>query len=134
MPEIGIKKNCLYKREDKLYMALGFTSHFAKSEQPFGSLILGNSESETAGSVASNDAPSMGLLHGICADSCEFSVSVNIDYSQYANYVCSSGSTETAGSVAMGGSSFGTASTVSSFSGGGCSFSGGSSCSASFTC
>ena len=115
-------------------MALGFTSHYAKSEQPFGSLILGNSESETAGSVASNDTPVMGLLHGGDGDCCEFSVSVDIDYSQYANYVCSSGSTETAGSVAMGVGSFSTASTVSSFSGGGCSFSGGGGCSASFTC
>lgn len=116
-------------------MALGFTSHFAKSEQPFGSLILSNTESETAGSVASNDAPVMGLLNNGIGDCCEFSVSVDIDYSQYANYVCSSGSTETAGSVAMGTGSFSTASTVSSFSGGG-SFScgGGSSCSTSFTC
>lgn len=113
-------------------MALGFTSHFAKSEQPFGSLVLSNTESETAGSVASNNSPA-GLLQGGCSDCCEFSVSVDIDYSQYANFVCSTGSTETAGSVAMGGSSFSTASTVS-FSGGG-SFSGGScSCSASFTC
>ena len=45
-------------------MALGFTSHFTKSDQPFGSLILGNTESETAGSVASNDNPTsiMGTL------------------------------------------------------------------------
>ena len=134
MSEIDLIKFCLYRREDKFYMALGFTSHFAKSEQPFGSLILSNSESETAGSVASNDTPCMGLLQGGIGDCCEFSVSVNIDYSQYANYVCS-GSTETAGSVAMGGGSFSTASTVSSYSGGG-SFScgGGSSCSTSFTC
>ena len=133
MPEISLKKISLYKREDKLYMALGFTSHFAKSEQPFGSLILGNAESETAGSVASNDVPCSGLLQGGDGDCCEFSVSVNIDYSQYANYTCSSGSTETAGSVAMGGCG---SSTVSSYSGGSCgSYSGGGGgCSASFTC
>ncbi|MCR5266597.1 MAG: hypothetical protein K6E29_08425 [Cyanobacteria bacterium RUI128] len=114
-------------------MALGFTSHFAKSEQPFGSLVLSNTESETAGSVASNHGHPSGLLQGGCGDSYEFSVSVDIDYSQYANFVCSAGSTETAGSVAMGGSGFSTASTVS-FSGGG-SFSGSCcSSSASFTC
>ncbi len=113
-------------------MALGFTSHFTKSDQPFGSLILGNTESETAGSVASNDNPTsiMGTLFNanVC-DCCDFSVSVNIDYSQYANYVCTSGSTETAGSVAFSGSVSG-----GSFTGGGCSVSSGGGCSTSFTC
>ena len=131
--EISHKKKSLYKREDKLYMALGFTSHFTKSEQPFGSLILGNTESETAGSIAHNDESCSGLLQSGDGDCCEFSVSVDIDYSQYANYTCSSGSTERAGSVAMGGSG---SSSVSSYSGGSCgSFSsGGGGCSASFTC
>ena len=83
-------------------MALGFTSHYTKQDQPFGSLILSNSETETSGSVASNsnDSYGVGLLYsGSGYDSCEFSVSVNIDYSQYANYIGAS-STETAGSVA----------------------------------
>ena len=116
-------------------MALGFTSHYTKSEQPFGSLILGNTETETSGSVASNDNNSFGIcsLHsGECYDYCDFSVSVNIDYSQYANFVAySSGSTETAGSVAFsGGDCGGSVSSVSSFSGGG----GSCSCSTSFTC
>lgn len=113
-------------------MALGFTSHYTKSEQPFGTLVMGNNESETAGSVASD---SNNNSFGLCSiytggdyDCCDFSVSVNIDYSQYANFVStsSSGSTETAGSVAFstGGAS------VSSFSGGGASCS----CSTSFTC
>ncbi|MBO6271365.1 hypothetical protein J6O48_01145 [bacterium] len=112
-------------------MALGFTSHYTKSEQPFGTLLLSNTESETAGSVAYNDNSfSTGLLYNSNVfDSCEFSVSVNIDYSQYANYGSSSGSTETAGSMAFSGGAVSTASTVSSFSGGGCSVS-----SASFTC
>ena len=125
-------------------MALGFTSHYTNSEQPFGSLILGNnSESETSGSVASsNNSPTMsGLLYQSSYDSCEFSTSVTIDYSQYASYVASSssGSTETAGSVAYSGtSSFssGSSSSVSSggsFSNGG-SFSSGGGCSTSFTC
>ncbi|MCM1264562.1 MAG: hypothetical protein NC200_00030 [Candidatus Gastranaerophilales bacterium] len=121
-------------------MALGFTSHYSNSEQPFGSLILSNTESETAGSVAySDDASSIvsSLLSSGSYDSCEFSVSVNIDYSQYASYVAS-GSTETAGSVAFSGGSFSsggsTCSSGASFSGGGgCSSSGGG-CSASFTC
>ncbi len=122
-------------------MALGFTSHYSNSEQqPFGSLILSSCESETAGSIAhSDDASSIvsSLLSNGEYDSCEFSVSVNIDYSQYASYVAS-GSTETAGSVAFsGGFSDGGSSSCSSgvsFSGGGgCSSSGGG-CSASFTC
>ena len=105
-------------------MALGFTSHYTKSEQPFGSLILSNSETETSGSVA---------YSGQC-DSYEFSVSVNVDYSQYANYVCSSsGSTETAGSVAYSGSGAGAVSSGASFGGGGCSVSSGGGCSTSFT-
>jgi len=127
-------------------MALGFTSHYTNSEQPFGSLILssGEGESETSGSVASSNSNSSvmnGLLYNNSYDSCEFSVSVNIDYSQYANYVASSGSAETAGSVAFSGGSFSSAGSVStssggaSFSGGGCSVSsGGGGCSASFTC
>lgn len=116
-------------------MALGFTSHYTKQDQPFGSLILSNSETETSGSVASNsnDSYGVGLLYsGSGYDSCEFSVSVSIDYSQYANFVSSSGSTETAGSVACSGGGFSTASTVSFSAGGGCSSSCGSS--ASFTC
>ena len=119
-------------------MALGFTSHYSNSEQqPFGSLILSNNETETSGSVAySDDALSVmnNLLSGCCYDSCEFSTSVNIDYSQYASCIVS-GSTETAGSVAYSGTSFsdcGAAASVSSFSSGGCSSSCGSS--ASFTC
>lgn len=114
-------------------MALGFTSHYAKQEQPFGSLLISNSESETAGSVA-HGSYSDGILYS-CSDydSCEFSVSVDIDYSQYANYVASSGSTETAGSVAYSGGSVGVSSGVS-FSGGGCSVSSGCSSSTSYTC
>ena len=103
-------------------MALGFTSHFANNkEQPFGSLILSAVDSETAGSVASNGniAGIDSLFSGCSYDSCDFSVSVNIDYSQYANYISTTGSSETAGSVALGGSSFSTANTVSSYSGGG---------------
>lgn len=122
-------------------MALGFTSHYSNSEQPFGSLILSNNESETAGSIASsNDAASImrGLLTSSSYDSCEFSVSVNIDYSQYASYVAS-GSTETAGSVAYSGGSFSDcggsySSSGASFSGGGCSSSSSCGSSASFTC
>lgn len=117
-------------------MALGFTSHYTKQDQPFGTLILSNAESETAGSVAydSDSGNSAGLLYNNnYYDSCEFSVSVNIDYSQYANFVASSGSTETAGSVAYSVGGINTAGTVSSFSGG---FSGASCCSssASYTC
>jgi hypothetical protein len=121
-------------------MALGFTSHYSSSEQPFGSLILSNAESETAGSVAHSDTGS-GSIYNVLSDnnfdSCEFSVSVNIDYSQYASYIASS-SSETAGSVAYSGASFSSGG-VSSFSGG-ASFSSGGSCSsgggssASFTC
>ena len=114
-------------------MALGFTSHYSKSEQPFGSLILGNTETETSGSVASHDNNSYGicsLYSGESYDCCDFSVSVSIDYSQYANYSgSSSGSTETAGSVAFSGGSCGAVS-VGSFSGGSSSCS----CSTSFTC
>lgn len=115
-------------------MALGFTSHYAKQEQPFGSLILGNTETETSGSVASNSEQSYGglLYNSSSYDCCDFSVSVNIDYSQYANFVCSSGSTETAGSVAYSGGGCSTASTVS-FSGGG-SVSCSCASSASYTC
>ena len=114
-------------------MALGFTSHFSKSDQPFGSLILSNTETETSGSVASDTGNSFGICtmyNGGEYDCCDFSVSVNIDYSQYANFVAS-GSTETAGSVAYSGSGVSTASTVS-FSGGSVSCSSG--CSTSFTC
>ncbi|GEM_PF-6501126 len=119
-------------------MALGFTSHYTNNnEQPFGSLILSAVESETAGSVASSNhsAPVVASLfsEGDC-DSYEFSVSTNIDYSQYANFTASAGSTETAGSVAYSGGDFSGASAgCASFSGGGavssCSVS-----SASFTC
>lgn len=119
-------------------MALGFTSHYKSDQQPFGSLILSSNETETSGSVAySDDAISVvnSLLSSSDYDCCEFSVSVNIDYSQYASYVAS-GSTETAGSVAYSGTSFsdcgGGSASVSSFSSGGCSSSCGSS--ASFTC
>lgn len=122
-------------------MALGFTSHFSNSDKQFGSLILGASESEneneTSGSVADsgNCNAIYGLLNADCADSCDFSVSVIIDYSQYANYVASG--TETAGSIAFSGSfsdcGSSSSSGCSSFSGG--SFSGGG-CSSfsSFTC
>ncbi len=116
-------------------MALGFTSHYAKNEHPFGTLTIGSSESETAGSVAYSDTNTCGLMLSVPSyDSCEFSVSVNIDYSQYAGYIVSSGSTETAGSVATINGSFssGTVS-VGSFSTGGCSSGGGASC-ASYTC
>ncbi|MCD8377430.1 MAG: hypothetical protein LUB59_01430 [Candidatus Gastranaerophilales bacterium] len=124
-------------------MALGFTSHYnTNSEQPFGTLVLANNESETSGSIAcTNNAIMNGLLYNSSYDSWEFSVSVNIDYSQYASYVAaaSSGSTETAGSVAFSGGSFASAATVysgggASFSGGGVSFSSGGGCSTTFTC
>ena len=113
-------------------MALGFTSHFAKQEQPFGTLLISGSENETAGSVACGNYSESVLYSCALYDSCEFSVSVNIDYSQYANYVASSsGSTETAGSVAYSGDSG--AGSVGSFSGGGCSVSCCTS-SATYTC
>ena len=120
-------------------MALGFTSHFKSPEQQFGSLILGNIENETAGSIAHGDSiPLMGLLVSGDGDLCDFSVSVDIDYSQYANFICAeSGATETAGSVAYAGGSFSTATTVTSYSGGGCSFSsggGGGASPAAYTC
>lgn len=115
-------------------MALGFTSHYNRSDKQFGTLLLGNTESETTGSVASKDTGNSVIFvsgnNGGC-DSCDFSVSVDIDYSQYANYVSSSGECETAGSIAYSGGGVSTAATVSSFSGGG--FSGGG-CSTSFTC
>ncbi len=124
-------------------MALGFTSHYSQSEQPFGSLILSNTENETTGSVAysPNNSSLPSLLSQNIGDSYAFSVSVNIDYSQYANFVAASGSIETAGSVAYSGGSVG----FSDCSSGGASFSGGSvscssggssggGCSASFTC
>ncbi len=124
-------------------MALGFTSHYSQSEQPFGSLILSNTENETTGSVAysPNNSSLPSLLSQNTGDSYAFSVSVSIDYSQYANFVAASGSIETAGSVAYSGGSVG----FSDCSSGGASFSGGSvscssggssggGCSASFTC
>ena len=118
-------------------MALGFTSHFSNAEQPFGTLLLGANDVETAGSVASNDAPGLilGTLYNAGAgDSCEFSVSVNVDYSQYANYVGAASSAETAGSVAYTGSGgVSTASTVS-FSGGGCCSVSSGGCSTVVTC
>ena len=118
-------------------MALGFTSHFTNADQPFGTLLLGASDTETAGSIALNDSPGLilgALYNGETYDSCEFSVSVNVDYSQYANYVGSSGAAETAGSVAYSGSGCDTASTVSfSGCGGGCSVSSGG-CSTVVTC
>ena len=112
-------------------MALGFTSHFTKSEQPFGSLILSNSETETAGSVAYNEGSSFGICssNGLTYDLCDFSVSVDIDYSQYANCI-SAGPAETAGSVAYGDCGI---STAASFSCGGPSVSCGS-YSNTFTC
>lgn len=136
MTEIGCFEFSLYIREDLINMALGFTSHFKHSEQqPFGSLILSASETETSGSVAHSGESAGSIAYSGQCDSYEFSVSVNIDYSQYANYVCSSGSTETAGSVAYsgGGASF---SSAGASCGGGCSVSsgGGGGCSASFTC
>ena len=120
-------------------MALGFTSHYSQSEQPFGSLVLSNTENETTGSVAyspNNTGSLSSLLSQNIGDSYAFSVSVNIDYSQYANFVASSGSTETAGSVAYSGS-FSGSSGGASFSGGAVSCSSGGSsggCSTSFTC
>ena len=120
-------------------MALGFTSHYAKSEQPFGSLILGNSENETSGSVAysSNKDCSYSLISQSMGDSYSFSVSVDIYYSQYSSFVASSsGSTETAGSVAYSGG-FSSGGESYSCSSGGASFSSGCSsggCSTSFTC
>lgn len=115
-------------------MALGFTAHYTNSEQqqPFGMLILSNNdgnESETSGSVAyaNNFMIANGLLYNSICDSYEFSTSVNIDYSQYASYIASSGSAETAGSIAYDGGSYATASTVTS----GASFAGGSACSVS---
>lgn len=103
-------------------MALGFTSHYANHEQaPFGTLALSNNDCETSGSVAYADNTAAGLIYNSVYDSCEFSSSVEIDYSQYANFIASSGSSETAGSIAYGECSFSTASTVStcgSFSGG----------------
>lgn len=122
-------------------MALGFTSHYSQSEQPFGSLILSSSDSETAGSVAyssDSETASTGLLSQSIGDSYSFSVSVNIDYSQYASFVAaSSGSTETAGSIASSVSSFSGVSSAGCSSGASVSCSSGSSgggCSASFTC
>lgn len=117
-------------------MALGFTSHYSQSEQPFGSLILGSTDNETAGSVAySSDSDSYGggLLLQCVGDSYSFSISVDIDYSQYASFGgTSSGSTETAGSVAYSGGFGGSA--CASFSGGSVSCSSGGGCSTSFTC
>ena len=89
-------------------MALGFTSHFTHSNNhEFGSLILSNNdnETETSGSVAfyNHDNSLGGLLYNNCADSYEFSVSVSIDYSQYASFFAAADSAETAGSVAYGG-------------------------------
>ena len=135
MLEIDQFEKTLYKREDLINMALGFTSHFKHSEQPFGSLILSNNETETSGSVAHSGESAGSIAYSGQCDSYEFSVSVNIDYSQYANYVCSSGSTETAGSVAYSGGGSGFSSAGASC-GGGCSVSsgGGGGCSASFTC
>ena len=113
-------------------MALGFTSHFAKQEQPFGTLLISGTESETAGSVACGDYSQSVLYSCALYDSCEFSVSVDIDYSQYANCVASSsGSAETAGSVAYSGDGGGVS--MASFSGGGCSVSCCTS-SATYTC
>lgn len=119
-------------------MALGFTSHYAKSEQPFGSLILGNSENETSGSVAysSDNDCAYSLISQNMGDSYSFSVSVDIDYSQYSSFVASSDSTETAGSVAYSGG-FSSGGESYSCSSGGASFSSGCSsggCSTSFTC
>lgn len=121
-------------------MALGFTSHYSQSEQPFGSLILSSTDNETAGSVAygSDNGSYSSLLSQCIGDSYAFSVSVNIDYSQYASFGGSySGSTETAGSVAFSGG-FGGSTGGASFSGGSVSCSSGGSsgggCSASFTC
>ena len=135
MTEISYKNFSLYIGEDLINMALGFTSHFKHSDQqPFGSLILSASETETSGSVASSGESAGSIAYTGQCDSYEFSVSVNVDYSQYANYVCSSsGSTETAGSVACSGGSSGFSSAGASCGGGG-SVSSGGGCSASFTC
>ncbi len=128
-------------------MTLGFTSHYQPGEQPFGSLTQTSlsQDVESTGTVAS-ELPSlivgshnMALDNDSNYDSCDFSVAVDIDYSQYTNSVASNGSSETAGSVAyVGGSDSGFvgASTVSSGASGGCaSFSGGGGMScASFTC
>ena len=107
-------------------MALGFTSHYSQSEQPFGSLILSNTENETTGSVAYSP-DNTGSLSSLLSQ----------------NIGASSSSTETAGSVAYSGGSVGFSSDSSggsSYSGGSISCSsggssgGGGGCSASFTC
>ena len=125
-------------------MALGFTSHYRQGEQQqFGSLTQAsyNNDVESAGTSA--NLPSLIIGHdsalvmaNLSYDSCEFSSSVVIDYTQYAN-APSGGAVETAGSIAsIGGDSVSTSmSSVLSFSSGGASFSGGGGMScASFTC
>lgn len=122
-------------------MALGFTSHY-QGEQQFGALTAQTiaSQEESTGSVASDNVSNVisdsqnSVFDKVNnCDSCDFSVSVPINYADYAE--CSdiaSSSSETAGSVAyVGGSDSSFSAGVSSFSGGGdC---GGASC-ASFTC
>ena len=129
-------------------MALGFSSHYKSGEQAFGSLtqMSYSNDTESTGTVAYYPSLIIGqdsslFSKNISYDSCEFSSSVVIDYSQYASIADGGTSCETAGSVAYtGGADFtgGMTSSVgaSSFSGGSVSFSGGGggmSC-ASFTC
>ena len=130
-------------------MALGFTSHYKPGEQAFGALtqMAYTGETESSGTIANMPSIIIGqdsslLNNSINYDSCEFSSSVIIDYSQYATIVDSSGTTvETAGSIAFSGGDFSsgisTTGSTASFSGGGASLSGGGgggmSC-ASFTC
>lgn len=128
-------------------MALGFTSHYKQGEQTtFGALTQSayNTDVEASGTVAYTPSLIMGqdFTNSMNYDSCEFSSTVIIDYSQYASIADGGSSSETAGSIAyVGGSDFSGGGSVASFSGGGgaVSFSGGGcgsggvSC-ASFTC
>ncbi len=125
-------------------MALGFTSHYKAGENVFGTLTH-SSQAPDSGPIESSGQVS-GLINSVAFsngsgyDCCDFSVSVDIDYSQYSAVIADCSSSETAGSIAFSGGSIdsggggGGAVAVVSFSGG-CSFSGGGGCSsASFTC
>jgi len=122
-------------------MALGFTSHYNNGEHAtFGSLTKGSVETndvESAGTTAFVPTLIMGQDSSFFAkdmeyDSCEFSTTVAVDYTQYAT-VADGSCSETAGSVAFSGSDF-SGGAVASFSAGGASFSGGGMSCASFTC
>lgn len=120
-------------------MALGFSSHYKHDNQAsFGALTKGsynNNESESSGTNAY--VPSLFVGHsslsGLEYDNCEFSSSVDIDYSQYSTVIADGSCSETAGSVAFAGDS---GCSIGGDSSGGCaSFSGGGGMScASFTC